>query len=158
METHTVFVVDGVEHRQGFQGACKAPWRGAGQGSLGGFQGPPFSLTPPPEAVQEKGGPRFRERDHCFGPVEQRSHSRRGNIAIQRTQVIQVIQVIQMIQVLQVRQVRQTSLAIHQVITSSGSALAEQVEHELVFRDSYGMWENKKTANRGQTTRYKTDV
>src|SRR5258708_17245358 len=55
MEPHTVFVVDGVEHRQGCQGALQAPWRGAGQGSLGGFQGPPFSLTPPPEAVQEKG-------------------------------------------------------------------------------------------------------
>src|SRR5260221_12128900 len=26
---------------RGFQGACKAPWRGAGQGRLGGFQGPP---------------------------------------------------------------------------------------------------------------------
>jgi hypothetical protein len=26
-----------------------------GQGSLGGFYAPPFSLTPPPEAAQEKG-------------------------------------------------------------------------------------------------------
>ena len=44
-----------VTIQQGLSRGLAGPLAGCGARKPGGFQGPPFSLTPPPEAAQEKG-------------------------------------------------------------------------------------------------------